>query len=999
MWELAHWTLFDAIALVLAWRGTRTSTGKERRIRMGIAVAAGCWLAGQLAWDAQAALGMAMVPAPSDLLFFSTIVPAVWVLDQALRAHRSRRALLGIYLDAGLVLLAAATVAALLFGHAVATPDAVATIILFGMPVTFLSVAGAGFIVAIATHAEVRPVGTFALLMGIALLGAGYVPWVAEAPAVPVPGSWSNLLFSAGALAIGVAGATFRIATPVRLDARDLRSRLLDALPALAVAVALACLFAAANLADPPPFARPLGWSVIAIAVLRQLLLTTERSVAVREANEAIVEMAQTEDRHRRVIEHIPATVYIDERASRDQYPSQLAFISPQVTRLLGYSPEELRASPDWWYELIHPDDAVRVQAVEDRHFRTGERLDQTFRMRSAAGAWVWVRDEANLMELPGGRLQSHGVLTDVTAQRHAEEQLRSSEEQQRRIIETASSAYVSIDDRGMVIDWNDRAHQTFGWRRDEALGRSLAELIVPPDQRDAHAAGLRRFVATGVGPLVGQRIEVNAVDRDGRKFPVELTIWPVRNGESLTFSALVHDITERRRLEEELRHQAFHDSLTGLANRALFTDRLAHALERRGALAATVLSFDLDDFKLVNDGLGHAAGDELLTQVAGRLTAAIRPGDTAARLGGDEFAVLVEDSDEAATGIAERIVSLFAQPFSLADSRVAAQASVGVAVARPGVNAEMLLREADVAMYEAKRRGKGVWQLFSPSLSRSGIEAIELRADLRQAIDARQLTVAYQPIVDLVTREIVSVEALARWTHPTRGEVPPSMFIPLAESSELILSLGLQILHDACTAVRAWHTVAGGLGDLRLSVNLSARQLLHPTIVADIREVLLRTGLEATALTLEITEAVVVDDAGGSIAAINGLKAIGVHIAIDDFGTGYSSLSYLSRLPVDVLKIDRSFVAELGSSRQSAALVRSIVRIGQTLNLQIVAEGIETEGQLEQLRRIGAGLGQGFLFSQPLDRDAFGMLLEARRAWPRVVPGEPGPGQTARLQ
>ncbi|HEX7347444.1 MAG TPA: EAL domain-containing protein, partial [Candidatus Limnocylindrales bacterium] len=741
-------------------------------------------------------------------------------------------------------------------------------------------------------------------------------------------------------------------------------------LPVAAVALALACLIATTDTSGSASLVRPLGWSVIAVAVLRQVLMARERATALRQAHDAALEIARAEARHRRVIEQIPATLYIDERTTPDQHPSQLVFVSPQVRRLLGYDGEELRASPDRWYTLIHPDDAARVGAAEDDHFRTGDRLDQVFRMRVSDGRYVWIRDEASLLVLPDGRLQSHGVLTDITSEKDAEAQLRASEEQQRRIIETASSAYVSIDDHGVVIEWNERATQTFGWSRDEALGTSLAELIVPEASRAAHQAGIRRYLATGSGPLVGERTEVQAVDKSGRHLPVELTIWPVRVGDTTTFSALIHDITERRRLEDELRHQAFHDSLTGLANRALFSDRLGHALERRDPGTIAVVSFDLDDFKLVNDGLGHPAGDELLIQVATRLGRLLRAADTAARLGGDEFAVLIEDTDEdAAARVAERIIGAFAEPFKIHGRRVVAQASLGLALSVPGVSAEAMLRDADAAMYEAKRRGKGIWLRFDPVLSRSGIDALELRADLKTAIERHQLTLAYQPIVDLEKREIMGVEALARWTHPTRGVIPPATFIQIAEASDLITSLGTQVLRDACAAVQGWRLAPDGKPDLRLSVNLSARQLLHPTIVEDVRSVLSETGLDARALTLEITEGVVVDDAGSSLAAIEGLKALGVRIAIDDFGTGYSSLSYLSRLPIDVLKIDRSFIAELEASRPAAALVRSIIRIGQTLHLDIVAEGVETEGQCDRLRRLGARFGQGFLFSVPLDR------------------------------
>jgi diguanylate cyclase (GGDEF)-like protein/PAS domain S-box-containing protein len=643
----------------------------------------------------------------------------------------------------------------------------------------------------------------------------------------------------------------------------------------------------------------------------------------------------------------------------------------------LSYTPIELMADPELWYELIHADDAAAVEAAEAAHFQTGEPLNQTFRIRDRAGREIWLRDEATLLTLPDGRLQSRGVLTEVTAQKHAEVAVRESEEQRRQIIETASSAYVAIDVEGYVIDWNERATETFGYPREEAIGRRLAELIIPEEQRAAYEAGLRRFAIIGSGPLVGRRIEVTALDRAGRLFPVELSIWPVRSAGVLHFSALIHDITERRRLEDELRHQAFHDSLTGLANRALFADRLGHALKRRDHGEVGVLFFDIDDFKLINDGLGHGAGDGLLVQVAQRLGELVRGGDTAARLGGDEFAVLLEETTEAlAVNVAERIVASFITPFEVAGHRLTARASIGIAFGRAGSSAAEVLREADAAMYTAKHRGKGVWQVFDPSMAGDGLLEIELRADLKQAIEADDIRVTYQPIVELLTRRTVGVEALARWTHPTRGEIEPSQFIPLAEAAELIVPLGRWVLQRACRTVRGWRASADGPDDLHLSVNISPRQLLHGSTVEDVRAALADSGLDPASLTLEITEGVLVEEAGPSLAALEGLKSLGVRIAIDDFGTGYSSLSYLSRLPIDVLKIDRSFVADIGTSRQAAALVRSIVKIGQTLDLETVAEGVETEEQLDRLLRLGARLGQGYLFARPLPAEELATQL-----------------------
>ena len=979
LWENAHWTVFYSLGFAIAFLGFRTSSGTERRIRAALATASLFWLVSHITFLTQFAFRIVVFPLPSDLVTFAALAAAGVALELAVRQAVDRRERLGLLLDCAIIFLAIATIVMAVFGELVSGHDLVAGALLLSFPIMCLSVAGAGLIAALATRASPRHGGLYALLIGTFLYGVGYLAWIAAAPAIPPPGTPWNYLFSIGAVGIGLAGATFRLDATMTQHSMRFGNFFREALPAAAVAIAVGCLVAASLTDTANPLVRPLGWGVILVAVVRQVVLVRERSTAVRAAEESADHLSVAEERHRRLIETIAAVVYIDERRTVDVHDSTMIYVSAAATRLLAYTPDELTSDPGLWFRLVHPDDAAAVAAAEDKHFATGEPLHQTFRMYDRDGREIWVLDEASLVRLPEGRLQSHGVLMDITAQKDAEAAARSSEEQQRQIIETASSAYVAMDVDGVVIDWNERATETFGYPREEAIGRQLADLIIPEESRAAHEAGLRRFAIVGSGPLVGRRIEVIALSREGRRFPVELTIWPVRAAGSLHFSALIHDISERRRLEDELRHQAFHDSLTGLANRALFADRLAHALERRDSGEVGVLFFDVDDFKLINDGLGHAAGDGLLVQVAARLGELVRGGDTAARLGGDEFAVLLEHTTEVdAIHVAERIVQSFQTPFDIAGHLVTARASIGIAFGRAGSAAAGVLLEADAAMYTAKHRGKGVWQVFDPTMAGDGLLEIELRSDLKRAIEAGGLTVAYQPIVDLATRRTVGVEALARWQHPTRGAIPPTQFIPLAEAADLIVPLGRWILREACRTVQGWRASPDGPDDLHVSVNISPRQLLHDSIVADVRAALADSGLEPASLTLEITEGVLVESAGPSLAALEGLKSLGVRIAIDDFGTGYSSLSYLSRLPIDVLKIDRSFVADIGTSRQAAALVRSIVKIGQTLELETIAEGVETEQQLERLRRLGARFGQGYLFARPLTADALAVLLVA---------------------
>ncbi|HEX2241381.1 MAG TPA: EAL domain-containing protein, partial [Actinomycetota bacterium] len=429
-----------------------------------------------------------------------------------------------------------------------------------------------------------------------------------------------------------------------------------------------------------------------------------------------------------------------------------------------------------------------------------------------------------------------------------------------------------------------------------------------------------------------------------------------------------------------KLEHQAFHDSLTGLANRALFWDRVEHALSRsaRGSAAVAVLFIDLDDFKLVNDTLGHAAGDIVLVEASRRLSDSLRPSDTIARLGGDEFAILLEDivGEKSAVEVAQRIVNEMEMPIDIDAREVLIHASVGIAMGTGGIDsAQDLARRADLAMYAAKARGKGRFDLYEPTMQDAMAGKLDLAAALTHAIERGELQVHYQPIVDLRNGRIRSVEALVRWTHPERGTISPGDFIPIAEETGLIRQIDDFVLGQACYTLRQWQTRFGDRAPNDVKVNLSARSLRQPDVMNRVGAVLEREGLPPQALTVEITESVLVD--GSETQSLIDLKNMGVRLAVDDFGTGYSSLSYLRRFPVDILKIDRAFVAPLSDPLQDDALTQAMVKIGDSLNLQVVAEGVETHVQLSKLRRMGCVYAQGFLFSPPLPDTELEQLFE----------------------
>jgi diguanylate cyclase (GGDEF)-like protein len=429
--------------------------------------------------------------------------------------------------------------------------------------------------------------------------------------------------------------------------------------------------------------------------------------------------------------------------------------------------------------------------------------------------------------------------------------------------------------------------------------------------------------------------------------------------------------VTIRRDLEERLVQQAFHDDLTGLANRALFKDRVEHAVTRRaqGPRLAALLFLDLDRFKTVNDGLGHTAGDALLVAIAERLHSVLRPEDTIARLGGDEFGILVEDLQlpQEALALAERVQGAFSEPFQVGERQIAIRSSIGVVMASGGDRtADDLLRDADVAMYRAKVSGRGSYALFETSMQAEVAARLELESDLREAIEQNQLTLAYQPIIALRDGTVAGVEALARWRHHDRGDVPPAVFIPSAEESGLILPLGRWVLRRACEDLAVLRRAGRAAAVLRVSVNVSPRQLSDPGFVDDVRGALRDADLPADALCIEVTESVVLDCGEAGVESLRVLRVDGCSISLDDFGTGYSSLSDLRTLPIDELKIDRSFVAALLDGGVDAVVAEAVVRLGAALGVAVVAEGVEDAAVAGRLASLACPFAQGFHFGRP---------------------------------
>jgi diguanylate cyclase (GGDEF)-like protein/PAS domain S-box-containing protein len=581
-----------------------------------------------------------------------------------------------------------------------------------------------------------------------------------------------------------------------------------------------------------------------------------------------------------------------------------------------------------------------------------------------------------------------------VTRAESAGEALRDSEARYRTVVEDVREVIFRTDGNGRWTLLNRAWEELTGHPVAESVGRPIID-FVHPDDRENHADLIR---PVGAGVMNEYRHEMRVPGADGRTIWVEVHARPLHDGAGVFvgMSGTLTDITARRALEERLLVQAFHDELTGLANRALFKDRLEHALTRRSHTRRLVglLYLDVDRFKNVNDSLGHTAGDALLRAIALRLRAVLRPEDTIARLGGDEFAILVEEvrlPDET-LALAERVLAAFDAPFDLVGRQMMVRSSIGVVVASSGDRtADDLLRDADVAMYRAKVGGRGSYALFEPSMQAEVAARMELESDLRAAVEGELLAVAYQPIVSLTDGRIAAVEALARWHDPVRGDVPPLVFIPCAEDGGLIVALGRWILRKACRDVADLRRSNGAARDVRLSVNVSPRQLSDSGFVGDVLDALRESGLPTGALNLEVTESVVLDCGEEGIERLRILRAAGVAIALDDFGTGYSSLGNLRTLPIDQLKVDRSFVSEMMSDGVESAVVEAVVRLGAALGVSVVAEGIEKPEVAERLAQLGCPFGQGYLFGRPEPVSELSELFLRPPGRPLRRPPQPG--------
>jgi diguanylate cyclase (GGDEF)-like protein/PAS domain S-box-containing protein len=714
------------------------------------------------------------------------------------------------------------------------------------------------------------------------------------------------------------------------------------------------------------------AWVALHVTVVRsadggpQYFLSQMADIGERRAAEHA--LAQSEERFRTLASASPVGVFAIAEDGR------LAYANERLREIFDMPAEVLDGPP--WLERVPAEDRDRLVGEFRRARALGERMSLDVRVVAGIDRWARIH-VAPVSKGPDEPMGLVGTIEDVTVEVTARMALAAREAEYRMLAEHSTDFLSRHTIDGTFLYASPVSRAMLGWDSEAMLGRTPKQLELD------HPDDMEIIERNWVGALREERSRTAAYRarrRDGSIVWLETTFRAVRGpgGEALEMVCVSRDISERKSAELELAHRALHDGLTGLPNRTLFLDRLGQALRRarRRDRGVAVVFLDLDRFKLVNDSLGHKAGDRLLVDVAMRLSSALRPSDTLARFGGDELTLLCEDIGdvEHARAIAQRLLETFAEPFLVQDGEAFLQASVGIALSRDGFEApEDLIRDADAAMYRAKARGQGV-ELFDEAMRQDVRDRLALEAALRRGIGRGELRLHCQPLVSLADARIEGFEALVRWEHPERGLVPPGSFIPLAEETGLIVPIGAWVLNEACATLRRIIDETGQ-ASLQVSVNVSPRQLQQPDFVAQVRSALDDNGLEPSCLVIEITESAIME--AGAAAILRGLKDIGVRLAMDDFGTGYSSLAHLRRFPLDVIKVDRSFVAGLGDG-QGSSIAGAIVSLAHALGLRTVAEGIEDDEQRRAVLALGCDVGQGFHFARPMPADDLTRLLAA---------------------
>ena len=687
----------------------------------------------------------------------------------------------------------------------------------------------------------------------------------------------------------------------------------------------------------------------------------------------AVDEVLEGDDRWRRLVERIHAITYI-----ADWGPSTpLRYISPQVESLLGYPPQDWIREPGLWASRVHPDDRERVLAEEHRSHADEQPFEAEYRMIAADGSVVWLWERDTIVRGDDGRpTGSHGVLVDITARKTAESRLRVAEAALREerdrahtVLEVAAAMLVVLDPEGRVLLLNQHGREVLGDPDGELVGQDWFEAVLPADARDEARHSFRRLIAEGESGFPRFENDVRTRSGERRRIAWHNTVLRDAAGQVVASLSSGQDITERLRAEEEIRRLAFFDPLTGLPNRAQLEARLRAAVSRarRRRASVALLFVDLDNFKLVNDSLGHAAGDRLLRRIAGRLRGVEGDG-VLARHGGDEFLVLLadlgEDAEAAARAAAHDIAVRLAKPFQVAGAEFHVEASVGISLFPGDADGpDALMQHADAAMYQSKGRGRAASTVYA-RMTHDPLERLSLSSRLRRAIADQELELHYQPIVWTASGRLHSMEALLRWNDPDRGLVLPDQFIPAAEEMSLLEPIGAWVVSAIAGQLEHWRDQ--GL-EPHVSFNVSPRELHRPDFAAELTERIAAAGIDPSRLTMELTESATLREPERIGPLLRDLHASGLRIAIDDFGAGWSSLSRLRQLPVQTLKIDRSFLREIPEDPEAGAIVRAVIALADALGMITVAEGVEIRLQQHFLAAQGCPLSQGLLFGDAL--------------------------------
>ncbi|MFP4006906.1 MAG: EAL domain-containing protein [Spirulinaceae cyanobacterium] len=650
-----------------------------------------------------------------------------------------------------------------------------------------------------------------------------------------------------------------------------------------------------------------------------------------------------SEERFRLIAENMTDLVCLHEPDGCYRY------ISPSCETLLGYKPETLmNINP---YTLFHPEDQKRIKTEGHDPNLQGQNTEITYRLRTQSGEYIWLNTVTKAIVNESGQVTRLLTTSRAVGDRvRAEQALRASQIRLNTIVNNTSYGIVIIDRLGKILFANAAAIQLFNRSQEELVGLDL-----------------------GIPAIADQPAELEIIAHRDRLITVETRIKEIEWDNEIVNIISLQDITERKEAEAQLEYRAYYDTLTDLPNRTFFISRLSQAIQRsqqNHTFNFAVLFLDLDRFKIVNDSLGHLVGDRLLVSFAQRLKTILRPLDTVARLGGDEFTILLEDihSSREATQVAYSINQSLRIPFSVDGMSIVTTVSIGIALSNASyTQPEYLLRDADLAMYRAKEKGRARYEIFDETMHHMAIQQLRLEHDLRLAIKRQEFVAYYQPIINLQTQQLEGFEALIRWQHPQQGLVPPNEFIPIAEETGLIATMGEWMLQQTCHQLRLWQETLPNCKHLRVSVNLSGHQLQEDTLLATIDRVLAQTGIAGSSLKLELTESMLIDNVEEAIALLTKIRDRGIQLSIDDFGTGYSSLSYLHRFPVNTLKIDKSFVSRMGLEGENREIVETIIALARQLDLDAIAEGVETHKQLQQLQALGCKFAQGYYFARPL--------------------------------